>query len=380
MQGVSEDQQRARVFGVLFLITFVTSIGALALFQSVLDDPAGYIAGDGKDSQIYLGAFLELLLIISNVGTAVVLYPIVRRQNELLAIGYVAARIIESVFIAGGIIFVLGVVSLRQDSPDAADLAVSLAALKDWTFLFGPGMIVPFGNGLILGYLMYKSGLVPRWMPWLGLIGGPLLLIGNVGVLFDWWDQTGAVPTILVIPEFLWELFLGIYAAVWGFRKDCADPRRRPAAWLRRPRPRRRTVCPTPSDRPADALPTSWQRLLALSGVAFAVLFVLAWFLSGGNTPDYAAADQDWTTWADDNQWKSRIGGFLILLAGFVFLHFAATIRSVLGSAEATVRRLGAARSGRVRGRPHRHHRHHDGDRHHRCRSYRGRRRGSRGE
>ena len=186
MPGVTDDQKRARVFGVLFLITFVTSIGALALFQSVLDDPAGYIAGDGKDSQIYLGAFLELLLVISNVGTAVVLYPIVRRQNELLAIGYVAARIIESVFIAGGIILMLGVVSLRQDSPDASDLAVSLAALKDWTFLFGPGMIVPFGNGLILGYLMYKSGLVPRWMPWLGLIGGPLLLLGNVGVLFDW--------------------------------------------------------------------------------------------------------------------------------------------------------------------------------------------------
>ena len=144
---MSEDQKRARVFGVLFLITFVTSIGALALFQSVLDDPAGYIAGDGKDSQIYLGAFLELLLIIANVGTAVVLYPIVRRQNELLAIGYVAARIIESVFIAGGIIFILGVVSLRQDSPDAADLAVSLAALKDWTFLFGPGSSSPSGTG-----------------------------------------------------------------------------------------------------------------------------------------------------------------------------------------------------------------------------------------
>lgn len=233
---MTEDQKRARVFGVLFLITFVTSIGALALFQSVLDDPAGYIAGDGKDSQIYLGAFLELLLVISNVGTAVVLYPIVRRQNELLAIGYVAARIIESVFIAGGIIFILGVVSLRQDSPDAADLAISLAALKDWTFLFGPGMIVPFGNGLILGYLMYKSGLVPRWMPWLGLIGGPLLLLGNVGVLFDWWDQTGAV-NILVVPEFLWELFLGIYAAVWGFRKDSPILSGRTSSMVPQPEP-----------------------------------------------------------------------------------------------------------------------------------------------
>ena len=88
---MNDDQRHGRIFGVLFILTFVTSIGALALFQPVLDDPVGYIAGGGKDGQIYLGAFLELLLIIANVGTAVVLYPIVRRQNELLAIGYVAA-------------------------------------------------------------------------------------------------------------------------------------------------------------------------------------------------------------------------------------------------------------------------------------------------
>jgi hypothetical protein len=216
---MAEDQRSARIFGVLFIITFITSIAALVLFQSVLDDPAGYIAGGGKDNQIYLGAFLELLLIISNVGTAVVLYPIAKRLYETLAIGYVAARIIECVFIAAGIIFVLGVVTLRQDSPDAADAAVSLAALKDWTFLFGPGLIVPFGNGLILGYLMYRSGLVPPRMAWLGLVGGPLLLIGNLGVLFDLWNQTGLV-SVLVVPEFIWEAFLGIYCAIWGFRKD----------------------------------------------------------------------------------------------------------------------------------------------------------------
>jgi len=216
---MQDDQRRGRIFGILFIITFITSIAALALFQSVLDDPAGYIAGGGKDNEIYLGAFLEFLLVIANVGTAVVLYPIVRRQNEALAIGYVAARIIESVFIAAGIIFVLGAVSLRQDSPDAADLAVSLAQLKDWTFLLGPGLIVPWGNGLILGYLMYKSGLVPRRMAWFGLIGGPLLLFGNFGVLFDWWEQTGVV-SLLVIPEFIWEAFLGIYCAIWGFRQD----------------------------------------------------------------------------------------------------------------------------------------------------------------
>ena len=111
---MAEDQRAGRIFGVLFILTFITSIGALALFQSVLDDPAGYIAGGGKDNQIYLGAFLEFLLVLSNVGTAVVLYPIARRQNEYLAIGYVGARIIESVFIATGIIFILGVVSLRS--------------------------------------------------------------------------------------------------------------------------------------------------------------------------------------------------------------------------------------------------------------------------
>jgi len=225
---MADDQRHGRIFGVLFILTFVTSITALLLFQPVLDNPVGYIAGDGKDNQIYLGAFLEFLLVITNVGTAVALYPIARRQNEALAISYVAARIIESVFIATGIIFVLGVVGLRHDLPSAHDAAFTLAALKDWTFLFGPGLVVPFGNGLILGYLMYRSGLVPRRMAWFGLIGGPLLLFGSFGTLFDWWDAGSTVPSLMVIPEIIWEAFLGIYCAIWGFRRD--SPILRPEA------------------------------------------------------------------------------------------------------------------------------------------------------
>ena len=216
---MADDQRHGRIFGVLFIITFITSIGALLLFQPVLDDPVGYIAGDGNDNRIYLGAFLELLLVISNVGTAVALYPIARRQNEALAIGYVAARIIESVFIAIGIIFVLGVVSMRHDLPGGDDVAWTLAELKDLTFLFGPNLIVPFGNGLILGYLMYRSGLVPRRMAWFGMIGGPLLLFANFGVLFDWWDGTDPI-FVLAVPEIIWEAFLGIYCTIWGFRRD----------------------------------------------------------------------------------------------------------------------------------------------------------------
>ena len=209
--------QRARVFGVLYVITFVTSIPALLLFQPVLDDPVAYITGAGEDNRIFIGALLELLLIIANVGTAVVIYPVVRRQSEELALGYVTARLVECMFIAAGVIFVLGVVSLRQDSPDAADLAVSFAALKDWTFLLGPGFIVGWGNGLILGYLMYRSELVPRRASWLGMIGGPLIVLTGIGTLFELWEPGSTVPAITVIPEFLWELFLGIYCTVKGF-------------------------------------------------------------------------------------------------------------------------------------------------------------------
>ena len=214
------DQRIARIFGVLFIITFITSIPALWLYQPVLDDPAAYIAGGGHDSKIYLGVLLELLLIIANIGTAVVIYPILRRQNEILSLGYVTARLVECMFIAAGIIFVLGIVSLRQDDPGASALAVSLAALKDWTFLLGPGFIVGWGNGLILGYLMYSSRLVPRGMAWLGLIGGPLIIVSGIGVLFDIWDAGSPVQGLATAPEFLWELSLGIYCAVKGFRRD----------------------------------------------------------------------------------------------------------------------------------------------------------------
>jgi hypothetical protein len=153
------DQRNARIAGVLFIITFLTSIPAYALFQPVLDDPAGYISGGGEDNQIYLGVLLELLLIIANVGTAVVLFPILRRQNEILSLGYVTARLVECMFIAGGILCVLGIVSLRQDDPDASALAVSLAAIKDWTFLLGPGFIVGVGVGAVAWYLSRRQGL-----------------------------------------------------------------------------------------------------------------------------------------------------------------------------------------------------------------------------
>jgi len=214
------DQKRARAFGVLYLITFITSIAAAALYQPVLDDPVGYIAGAGQDNQIFLGALLELLLIIANLGTAVVIFPIVRRQSEELALGYVAARVFECTFILVGILSVLAIVTLRQEVAGAAEgtVAYTLAAIKDWTFLLGPGWVVGWGNGLILGYLMYRSGLVPRWMACLGLIGGPLIIISGTLVLFGVDHPSGPLQGLATIPEFLWELSLGVYCTFKGFR------------------------------------------------------------------------------------------------------------------------------------------------------------------
>jgi Domain of unknown function (DUF4386) len=219
------DQRRARAFGVLYLITFATSIPALALYQPVLDDPVGYIAGYGHDTQILFGALLELFLIIANIGTAVVIFPIVRRQSEEGAIGYVTARLVECTFILVGILCVLSIVTLRQQTAGAAEgtVAYTLAAIKDWTFLLGPGWVVGWGNGLILGYLMYRSGLVPRGAAWLGLIGGSLIIVSGTAVMFtanEPSDTLRSLQGIATIPEFLWELFLGIYCMVWGFRRD----------------------------------------------------------------------------------------------------------------------------------------------------------------
>jgi Domain of unknown function (DUF4386) len=217
---VSETRRISFAFGVLFLITFVTSIPALALYQPVLDDPVGYVMNGGSDNQIFLGALLELLLIIANIGTAVVVYPLLKRQNHVLALGYVTARIVECTFILVGILAVLSVVTLSQQDSGGPEgsTAYTLAALKDWTFILGPGFIVGWGNGLILGYLMYSSGLVPRRLAMFGLVGGPLIILSGTLVMFGVFDQGGPGQGLCSIPEIIWEFGLGVYATVWGFK------------------------------------------------------------------------------------------------------------------------------------------------------------------
>ena len=216
------DQKRARIFGVLYLLTFITSIPALALYEPALRHPVAFIAGAGNVNKIYLGALLELLLIIANIGTAVVIVPIMRRQFEDLSIGYVTARIVECTFILVGILAMVTIATLQQQSAgaDQGTIAYTLAAIKDWTFILGPGWVVGWGNGLILGYMMYRTRLVPRAWTWLGLVGGPLIIISGTIVMFRGGHPSGSLQGVATIPEFLWELFLGVYCTTWGFKRD----------------------------------------------------------------------------------------------------------------------------------------------------------------
>lgn len=219
---MTASRKIALVAGVFFILTFVSSIVGLILYDPVLND-AKFVIGGGADTQISMGAFLEIILCISNIGCAVTLYPILKFQSEGWALGYVASRTMESAIISVGIISLLSVVTLNQDfvgvdAPSYLIAAKSLVAVHDWTFLLGPAYLAALGNGILLGWLMYKSELVPKKLAMFGLVGGPLLLICATLVLFGAFDQQSGISFLLTIPEIIWEAGVGIYMTFKGFR------------------------------------------------------------------------------------------------------------------------------------------------------------------
>ncbi|MGA8417843.1 MAG: DUF4386 domain-containing protein [Candidatus Dormiibacterota bacterium] len=218
---MTASRKTALVVGVLFILTFVTSIVGELAYGPVLSDPH-YITGAGADPRVFVGAFFELFLIISNIGCAVVLFPLLKRQNEAVALGYVTARIVECTFILIGILSVLAVVTLRQGATgaDAGSLVTvgkSLIAIKNWSFLLGPGFIDGIGTGLMLGWLMYRSGLVPRRVALFGVIGGPMLAASGAAVLFGLFKAGSPMQGIATIPEVIWEAYLAIWLTFKGF-------------------------------------------------------------------------------------------------------------------------------------------------------------------
>lgn len=214
-------QRLARLTGLMFLVTYATSIPpVLALYVPALNNPA-FVLGGSFDRTVSWGALLELLLILSNIATALALYPVLKRRFPVLSLSFIAARLTESGFIAIGIVAILALNTLRLNgAADEASLAVAgqtLVAVHDWTFNLGPGVVVGVGNGLILGIMMWKTRLVPRVMSFLGLVGGPALLMAGTAVVLGYIEAGSPMQMLATIPEFFWELSLGLWLLVRGF-------------------------------------------------------------------------------------------------------------------------------------------------------------------
>jgi Domain of unknown function (DUF4386) len=212
-------RKTALVAGVFYLITFI-SIPTLALYGPVKNH-RDWILSSGSHTGVLVGGFLEVIVALAGIGTAVTLYPVVKRQNEGVALGFVAARVLEAAMIFTGVISLLSLVTLRQPGATGADAAAlvtagaSHVAVYNWTFLLGQSLM-PGINALLLGSVMYRSRLVPRVIPALGLIGAPLLICTVIATVFGGF-KLGS-PELAAFPVAAWELSLGVWLVVKGFK------------------------------------------------------------------------------------------------------------------------------------------------------------------
>jgi hypothetical protein len=216
--GSDPTRNHARAAGILYLITFAASLPAFALIGSAVN-PDLTVAG-GHSTGLRWAGLLDFVTALAGVGTAVALFPILKRQNQSLALGFVTSRLVEAAIIMTGVVSLLAVVTLQQDATaDPATTAVSqgLVAVRDWTFLFGPGFMASF-NAVLLGTLLYRSRLVPRIIPTLGLIGAPLLFAANIATLFGHNEQASGITMLATLPIAAWELSVGTWMAVKGFK------------------------------------------------------------------------------------------------------------------------------------------------------------------
>lgn len=209
-------RKTAFVAGVLYLLTFV-SIPTLFLYGAVRSP--NYVVGPGPDTAAIVGGILEMIVGLAAIGTAVTLFPVLKRQNEAVALGFVGSRVLEAATIFSGVAILMSIVTLRQATAGAAALitAQAMVAMYDRTMLLGQGLM-PAVNGLLLGSLLYQARLVPRALPLLAYAGAALLVASDLGTLFGLWGQKSAVAGLAALPIAVWEFWLGVYLIVKGFR------------------------------------------------------------------------------------------------------------------------------------------------------------------
>ena len=213
----------ARAGGLFYLLTFAASIPALLMLDPVLNTPS-YIVSGGHDAQITWACFLDFVNALAGIGSAVAVFPVVKRVNQSLALGFVMSRMVEAAVIMIGVVSLLAVVTLHQDyagTTDAATLTTTghaLVSTRDWTFLFGPGFMASV-NAVLFGTLLYRSRLVPRIIPMIGLVGAPVLATANMLALFGHTTQTSGLSMVATLPIAVWELSVGFYLTFKGFRR-----------------------------------------------------------------------------------------------------------------------------------------------------------------
>jgi hypothetical protein len=193
------------------------------VFQPVRDG-AEFVLGTGSTTGVLWGSFSEVVVALAGIGTAVVLFPVTRRVSETAALGFVTARVVEGSLIIVGVVSMLTITTLRDvaTTPDADQASLVTAghaqvATYDWTFLLSQSLM-PVFNALFLGYVLYRSGLVPRILPMIGLIGAPLLLASDIAIFFGVYDRMAPVAALAALPIAAWEFSLGVYLTVKGFR------------------------------------------------------------------------------------------------------------------------------------------------------------------
>lgn len=214
--SMSSLRKISLVAGMLYLLTFV-SIPTLSLYSSIHD--TNYIYGHDSDTPIIIGTILEIIVALTGIGTAVALYPVLKKQNEGVALGLVGSRVLEASTIFAGVVFILTNVTLRQTevSSDALVISQTLVTMYNRMFLIGQSLM-PGVNDLLLGFLLYKSRLVPRSLSLIGLFGGVLLITGDIFVMFDILGQRDPSTSLFAVPVALFEFSLGVYLIVKGFK------------------------------------------------------------------------------------------------------------------------------------------------------------------